>query len=71
VSDSYDTIGDESTIECPHCGKEMCVQDVTTDGCLVVGHEDYCEHCGGYYEIVEVEYSATVYVKKVVKEAKP
>lgn len=59
------TIGDEYEIECPHCHKTICIQDTTTDGCLRIGFRDQCPHCHDWYEFVEIEYSATVYVKPI------
>jgi hypothetical protein len=65
---SYDTIGDEYEIPCPWCGEMDCIQDIATDGCLKPGWKDHCHACKKPYEIWDVEYSATVYVKKVEGE---
>lgn len=57
------TVGDSYMVPCPTCGKNMCIQDIATDGCLKPGFEDHCEHCQAEFVIDDVEYSATVYVK--------
>lgn len=31
------TYGDESNVDCPACGRNICIQDLTTDGCLEEG----------------------------------
>jgi len=58
------TCGDETTVPCPACGADVSIQDITTDGCLKPGFDDFdCRKCGAALEIDDVEYSATVWVK--------
>lgn len=61
----YDTMGNESVVPCPWCGAENRVYDLAVDQCLKAGWEDACDKCGKRWEIVDVQYSATVYVKRV------
>ena len=58
------TCGDESQCDCPSCGEPISMQDIATDGCLKPGFESTCNHCGELFEIDDVEYSATVWLKK-------
>ena len=64
------TIGDESQCECPSCSKQISMQDIATDGCLVPGYEGMCEHCEAEFKIEDVDYSATVWLvpKKTGKD---
>ncbi len=64
IYDTYDTIGDETEIECPHCRKIINLSDITTDGCLEPDYKSDCPHCGREWIIWDVQYSATVYAKK-------
>jgi hypothetical protein len=58
------TVGDETTVPCPVCLADVTIQDITTDGCLKPGFDDFdCRKCGAALEIHAVDYSATVYVK--------
>lgn len=58
-------IGDNCSCGCPTCGKEMNTSDLAGDGCLKVGFVDNCQHCGAQYEIDSLDWSATIWVKRV------
>lgn len=60
---SLSQIGDETFVPCPTCGKQMNIQDITTDGCLKPGFVSTCEHCSAEFEIDDVEFRAEVWVK--------
>jgi len=68
LTDSGATVGDESAVDCPNCGGAMSMQDIATDGCLKPGFEGTCEHCEAPFRIIDVEYSATVWVRAVAEE---
>lgn len=37
---SDETYGDERNVDCPACGRNICIQDLTTDGCLEVARKE-------------------------------
>lgn len=53
------TDGDTGSAECPWCGKQMSMANMAADGCFDAGYEGECPHCGGEYEISEVEHIVT------------
>ena len=57
------TVGDDQSVECPACGKDMSTRDLSTDGCLERGFEDECEHCGVRWGMRVVDWEPTVYVE--------
>ena len=59
-----ETMGDDDSIPCPSCGKDICLIDARIDGCLKPGYRSDCEHCGAEFVLTDVDYTATVFAKK-------
>lgn len=57
-----ESIGDDSSVNCPWCGEQQSIQDIFTDGCGKPEFEFYCDDCAGQIIIDDVFYSATVTV---------
>lgn len=52
------TYGDLYSIDCPHCGKEIChLWDL---GHVEIGQEIECEHCGGRSEVEDRNITITL-----------